>query len=215
MGSTPRGAGTRGATAGPGPSAVLLAAGTSSRFLRTKQLALIGGRTLLERALDSVPASRVKETIVVVGHEAPLVSKAVGTRRGVKVVLNPAYREGMATSIRRGISAVAPGSNAVMIVLVDQPFITRRFLRGMLDAFEARGSKGIVAAARGGVVAPPAVFSRIYFSELSALRGDQGARSVIEKHMDSVSLVRVRSPLRLGDVDTPHDLEVVRRLLEP
>lgn len=201
--------------AGRGPSVILLAAGTSSRFPGTKQLARIGGKTLLERALDSVPASRVKETLVVVGHDAASVSKAAGTRRGVTVVLNPDYREGMATSIRRGISAVAPGSNAVMIVLADQPFITRRFLRGMLDAFEAQGSKGIVAAARGGVVAPPAIFSRRYFAELSGLRGDQGAKSVIEKHMGSASLVRARSPQRLADVDTQDDLEAARRLLEP
>lgn len=201
--------------AGRGPSVILLAAGTSSRFPGTKQLARIGGKTLLERALDSVPASRVKETVVVVGHDAASVSKAAGTRRGVTVVLNPDYREGMATSIRRGISAVAPGSNAVMIVLADQPFITRQFLRGMLDAFEAQGSKGIVAAARGGVVAPPAIFSRRYFAELSGLRGDQGAKSVIEKHMGSASLVRARSPQRLADVDTQDDLEAARRLLEP
>lgn len=201
--------------AGRGPSVILLAAGTSSRFPGTKQLARIGGKTLLERALDSVPASRVKETVVVVGHDAASVSKAAGTRRGVTVVLNPDYREGMATSIRRGISAVAPGSKAVMIVLADQPFITRRFLRGMLDAFEARGSKGIVAAARGGVVAPPAIFSRRYFAELSGLRGDQGAKSVIEKHMGSASLVKARSPQRLADVDTQDDLEAARRLLEP
>lgn len=201
--------------AGRGPSVILLAAGTSSRFPGTKQLARIGGKTLLERALDSVPASRVKETVVVVGHDAASVSKAAGTRRGVTVVLNPDYREGMATSIRRGISAVAPGSNAVMIVLADQPFITRQFLRGMLDTFEAQGSKGIVAAARGGVVAPPAIFSRRYFAELSGLRGDQGAKSVIEKHMGSASLVRARSPQRLADVDTQDDLEAARRLLEP
>lgn len=201
--------------AGRGPSVILLAAGTSSRFPGTKQLARIGGKTLLERALDSVPASRVKETVVVVGHDAASVSKAAGRRPGVTVVLNPDYREGMATSIRRGISAVAPGSKAVMIVLADQPFITRQFLRGMLDAFEAQGSKGIVAAARGGVVAPPAIFSRRYFAELSGLRGDQGAKSVIEKHMSSASLVRARSPQRLSDVDSQDDLEAARRLLEP
>jgi molybdenum cofactor cytidylyltransferase len=200
--------------AASGLSVILLAAGTSSRFPGTKQLAKVGGKTLLGRALDSVPASDIKETVVVVGHDAPSVTRAVGTRRGVTVVPNPDYRDGMATSIKTGLSAVGTRSKAVMIVLADQPFITRQFLRGMLDAFEAHGSSGIVAAARGGVIAPPAIFSRRYFAELSGLRGDQGAKSVIERHMDSVRLIRVRSSHRLRDVDTRQDLEAARRLLE-
>jgi molybdenum cofactor cytidylyltransferase len=199
----------------PGPSVLLLAAGTSSRFFGTKQLARIGEKTLVERALESVPASRVKETLVVVGHDATAVLAAVGTRPGVSVVFNADYRKGMSTSIRRGVSAIGTASKAVMVVLVDQPFVTRKFLTGMLEAFAARGGEGIVAASRGVVVGPPAIFSRAYFGELAGLRGDQGAKSVIERHMDSVSLIRVRSPLRLTDVDTRDDLEAARRLLEP
>jgi len=197
------------------PSVILLAAGTSSRFLGTKQLAKIAGKTLVERVLDAIPATHVKETIVVVGHDATAVTEAFGKRRDVAVTLNPRYRQGMASSIRRGMSALSTDAKAVMIVLSDQPFVTKPLLRRMLRAFEAQGSKGIVAAVREGVVTPPAIFSRAYFGELTGLTGDQGAKSVILGHEADTSLVMVRSGRTLADVDTREDLEAARRLLEP
>ena len=198
----------------PGPSAILLAAGASSRFLGTKQLARIGGRTLVERSLDAIPPE-VRETVVVLGHEATAVARAVGVRKGVTVVVNSDYRAGMGGSIRAGIEALASQTDGAMILLADQPFVTRPLLRRMLREFEAGGPRGIVAAAQGDLVTPPAIFSRKYFGELAELRGDQGARSVIERHATDVTLVRVRSRRTLTDVDTREDLEAARGLLEP
>jgi len=197
-----------------GPSAVLLAAGASSRFLGTKQLAQIGGKTLVERALDAVPAE-VRETVVVLGHEAAAVATALGVRKGVAVVVNADYSAGMGGSIRAGIQAVASGADGAMILLADQPFVSRPLLRRMLREFEAGGARGIVAAARGDLVSPPAIFPRKYFGELAGLRGDQGARSVIERHARGVTLVRVRSRRTLTDIDTRDDFETARGLLEP
>jgi len=157
--------------------------------------------------LDAIPTSEVRETVVVVGHEAAAVATAAGPREGVSFVVNAEYRAGMGGSIRAGISALAKDAGGAMILLADQPFVTRPLLRRMLRAFEARGARGIVAAAQGDVVTPPAVFSRRYFRELAELRGDQGARSVIERHPKEVSLVRVRSRLTLRDIDTRDDFE--------
>ena len=204
-----------GQTGRHGPSALLLAAGTSSRFFGTKQLAQIGGATLVERALDAIPMAQVRDTVVVVGHEAAAVSTALGARKGVAVVVNPDYRAGMGSSIRAGILALAEDAEGAMLLLADQPFVTRSLLRRMLRAFEAQGAKGIVAAAQGDLVAPPAIFSSKYFGELASIRGDQGARSVIERHAGDLSLVGVRSRRTLTDIDTPDDFEKARRLLEP
>ncbi len=198
----------------PGPSAILLAAGASSRFLGTKQLARIGGRTLVDRALDAIPAE-VRETIVVLGHEATAVAKALGVRKGVTVVVNADYHSGMGGSIRAGILAMTREAEGAMIILADQPFVTRPLLRRMLRRFEAGGARGIVAAAHGDLVTPPAIFSRKYFGELAELRGDQGARSVIQRHAREVTLVRVRSRRTLADIDTRGDFEAARELLEP
>jgi molybdenum cofactor cytidylyltransferase len=210
-GSKPRRAGEAGRH---GPSAILLAAGASSRFLGTKQLAQIGGVTLVERALDAIPTTDVRETVVVVGHDAETVAKAVGSRKGVRVVVNADYRAGMGGSIGAGISALVKDTEGAMLLLADQPFVTRSLLKRMLRAFERQGTRGIVAAAQGDLVSPPAIFSRKYFRQLASLRGDQGARSVLKENARDVALVRVRSRRALTDIDTQEDLEAARRLLK-
>jgi molybdenum cofactor cytidylyltransferase len=197
------------------PSAILLAAGASSRFLGTKQLARIGGATLVERALDAVPEADVRETVVVVGHEAEAVAKAVGARNGVAVVVNPDYRAGMGSSISVGISALADGTEGAMLLLADQPFVTRSLLKRLIRAFERQGARGIVATAQGELVSPPAIFSSKYFGQLAGLRGDQGARSVLKENAGDVALVRVRSRRTLKDIDTREDFQAARSLLEP
>jgi CTP:molybdopterin cytidylyltransferase MocA len=99
-----------------------------------------------------------------------------------------------------------------MLLLGDQPFITRPLLRRLVRAFEERApTPKIVAAAHGDLVSPPVIFSREYFRELMELEGDHGARSVIARHPDSLRLVRVSSKSVLADVDTPDDLLAARR----
>jgi CTP:molybdopterin cytidylyltransferase MocA len=191
---------------------VVLAAGASSRFRGTKQLAKVGRKSLVERVLDSIPQAEVREVVVVIGHDAEAVGKSVGERKDVKVVINSEYRAGMATSIRAGILALATDTDGAMLLLCDQPFVTRPLLRRLVKAFEEKAPiRKIVAAAHGDLVSPPVIFSREYFGELVELEGDRGARSVIARHPDSVRLVKVRSKAVLADVDTPDDLLAARR----
>ncbi len=194
------------------PSAVVLAAGASSRFSGTKQLAEIRGKTLLEGVLDAIPASKVGETVVVIGHEAQKVAMATRGRKGVRTVINEDYEKGMASSIRAGILALRKDSEGAMLLLADQPLVTRALLLRMLRAFGAgRPKSRIVAASYGGVVSPPVIFPRRYFRELMRLRGDQGAKSVIRRHESSLLQVEVSSKSVLADVDTRDDLEAMQR----
>ncbi|HVB95697.1 MAG TPA: nucleotidyltransferase family protein [Nitrososphaerales archaeon] len=192
-----------------------MAAGASSRFPGTKQIARIGGKTLVERALDAIPPAEVRETVVVLGHEAASVSNVLRGREGVRVVVNPGYRSGMGGSISAGILALAKDTEGAMLLLADQPFVTRSLLLRMLRTFEQRGARGMVAAVQGDVVSPPAIFTKEYFDELAGLRGDQGARSVIQRHAGELLRVRVRSRRALSDIDTWGDFKTARRLLEP
>ena len=81
----------------PAPSVVVLAAGTSSRFGTPKQVAMLGGKTLLERVVDSIPVTKVKEVVVVAGRDFGATKKALGRREKVRVVVNPTYALGMST----------------------------------------------------------------------------------------------------------------------
>ncbi len=197
-----------------GPSVVILAAGTSSRFAGTKQLARIGGKTLIQRIVDAVPMDSVREIIVVVGHDARSVSRALRGRKEVRIVVNKNYSEGIGTSIRAGVLALAGDTRGAMILLSDQPFVTRALLERAIKLFEDESeSERIIAVAHGGVVSPPVIFSRKYFRELVALYGDHGAKFVVLGHAGELSLVKVRSKASLIDVDTREDLEAARWLL--
>jgi molybdenum cofactor cytidylyltransferase len=191
---------------------VVLAAGASSRFFGTKQLAEIGGRSLVERVIESIPTAVVREVVVVLGHDAGAVAKAAGKNKDAKVVLNSEYRDGLSTSIRAGIRALSTDTDGAMLLLADQPFVTRALLRRMVRVFEERPQvRKIVAAAHGELVSPPVIFSREYFGELMELEGDNGAKSVIDRNKGSLRLVKVGSRAVLADVDTRDDVLAARR----
>lgn len=194
-------------------SAVILAAGESTRFAGTKQLAELGGKTLVQRAIDTVPHPDVTDVVIVLGHRADKIATATRVPKGTRFVINEDYREGMASSIRVGILALREDTTGALLLLADQPLVTRSLLRAMVSAFEKGPEESIVAASHKDLVAPPVIFAKKYFRELAGLRGDQGARSIIEGHKDSVIAVRVKSRAVLADVDTREDLASAQRLL--
>src|SRR3989442_5335357 len=103
-------------------SAIVLAAGTSSRMGSPKPLLIVGGRTLVEHVLETVRDANVDEIVVVLGHEASRVRSHVSFD-GARSVVNPAYAEGMSSSIRAGVQAADVRSDGFLIVLGDQPFV--------------------------------------------------------------------------------------------
>src|ERR1035437_10114188 len=155
-------------------SAVLLAAGESKRMGQPKLLLPLGDKTLIEHALDNLLASRVDEIIVVTGNQAETVAKKVG-KRPVKIVLNPDFRLGMSTSLKKGLVSIAEDGEAVMVVLADQPFIDATLINRLLDRFTGR-SKGIVVPVFKGKRGHPIIFAIKYLDELLQLQGDAGAK---------------------------------------
>ncbi|HEX6088104.1 MAG TPA: nucleotidyltransferase family protein [Thermoanaerobaculia bacterium] len=141
----------------PRVTALVLAAGFSRRLGHPKQNVVYEGETLLERATRI--ASEVADEVIVVTREN-----------------NPLASEGMASSIRVGVSQAGAGSR-ILITLCDQPRVTAAHLRALL-AVDAP----IVASGYAGIAGVPAVFAPELIPELLALRGDVGARAIIERH---------------------------------
>lgn len=197
-------------TAPGGVSAILLAAGLSRRFGKPKQLAELEGAALVRRALSTLESSPVDEVIVVAGHRA---NEVIGALEGstVKVVFNERYRTGLASSITAGLAAIDPGSGAALICLADQPLVKSALIRRIVSRYRRTGSD-VVASCSGGLVSPPVLFSRRVFGELERLRGDRGAKEVIEGH-PGFEKVQV-APGILFDVDTQEDLERAEELLK-
>jgi molybdenum cofactor cytidylyltransferase len=182
--------------------AVVLAAGGSSRFGSAKQLVRIGDRPLL-----SLIAGRTAEVvghalIVVLGAAAAELSPLLRHSAG-SVVINRNWHEGLASSIRAGVSRLPASAAGVMLVLADQACVTAEDLRRLAGVWR-RQPQCLVAARYGATVGVPAIFPQYLFGELSELKGDTGAKALIKRHADRAVTVPMASAA--FDLDTPDDL---------
>lgn len=181
---------------------LVLAAGASTRLGQPKQLVQVGGRPVLHRVVSNCVAVAGSAVTVVVGAHASELTRLLG-HSPASMVVNRQWEEGMASSIRRGLAALPTTCEALMIVLGDQVALTADDLKRLVSAW--KGEEGVIAAAvyehHTGV---PAIFPRFCFSELAQLRGEQGARIILERN--SFRLARVPMPNAAVDLDTPEDL---------
>jgi molybdenum cofactor cytidylyltransferase len=156
-------------------AAVVLAAGASTRLGEAKQLVMLGGETLLERAVRVAREAGCLPVVVVVGAE---YVRVLGTNvLGDAVpVINEEWEEGMASSIRLGVRALefaARDAEGVLLMTCDQPAVTVKHLRRLMTRAEVKASR---YAGRNGV---PAFFPKKYFPTLMELKGDVGARGLL------------------------------------
>ena len=184
-------------------SAVLLGAGEGRRMGADKLSLPWGNQTILERSLETLMRSRIDEVIVVV-HRDPGNWKNDLRGKRVRFVLNPEYRRGMSTSIRKGILKVDPSSRGILIALGDQPFLKPRTINALIRAF-SEGKGTIVIPAYRGKRGNPVLFDRCHKKELLQLEGDVGGKSIIETHPGRIVELRTRSPAVIRDIDTWKD----------
>jgi molybdenum cofactor cytidylyltransferase len=182
-------------------SAVVLAAGASTRMGTAKLLLSLGGEALVRRTVRLVCDAGFDEVIVVVGHESEKVFAAL---KGLPVrrAVNTQYETGMGSSFRTAVEHM-PASEAAMFALADQPFVMTDDYRAVLDAYRQQ-QPAIVSVRYGDVTAPPHLFTRELFPELSRLQ--HGARPVLEAHRERTVVIQLARE-RLMDIDTPEDYE--------
>ncbi|WP_322754282.1 nucleotidyltransferase family protein [Frankia sp. Cas3] len=188
-----------------GVGGLVLAAGAGRRFGGPKALATLDGEPLVERAARLLAAGGCAPVFVVLGAAAAEVTRSA-TLPGVQVVLAPDWAEGMGSSLRRGLDAVADTAlDAVIIALVDQPLIGPQAVRRLLDA-HASGAVAAVAT-YGGQPRNPVLLRRETWAEVCAhARGDVGARAWLHAHPDRVVTVACDGTGSPDDIDTPADL---------
>ncbi len=187
-------------------AALLLAAGAARRMGRLKQLLPLQGRPLLQHALDHLLASRVDWVVLVLGCEGDRVLQNLSLPAGdrVRLVHNPDWRAGMASSLACGLQA-ASEAEAVLVALGDLPAIPPAVVDLLIEE-AARGGCTVVAPTFEGRRGHPVLFGRIHFDQLRALEGDSGGAGILRAHPGQVRLVPVDSPGILHDVDRPGDL---------
>lgn len=168
-----------------------------------KQLLRLDGEPLLLRTVKTVRAAGPARTVVVLGASHESISPVLDGV-AVEIVINSQWCEGMASSIRAGLSALLaadPQLPAILITLCDQPALSASAIHALLDALDA--SHTIAAAHYDGHLGAPVLFGREHFAELADLRRTEGARGVFMKHRDKVAGIAL--PELAVDLDTPAD----------
>lgn len=183
---------------------IVLAAGASTRLGRPKQSLPYGGSTLLGHVVGEALAARLGPVLVVLGaHPQELPP-------GALAVPNPGWQEGMASSIRAGLAALAegwPSVAAALLLTCDQPAVSAPLLQQMASLWREEGAP-VVACQYAGTVGVPALFDRRLWPELMALQGDRGAKAVLVRHRQGARLLPF--PEGALDIDTPEDWQRLR-----
>jgi molybdenum cofactor cytidylyltransferase len=189
-------------------SAVIPAAGMSTRMGQNKLLMSFKGKSLIAHAVDTLLASEVDEVVVVLGHEAEKVMEKLEGKQ-VKFVKNPNYREGLSTSVRAGVSAVSPMAKAIMIYLADQPLLEARDVDRIIRAFaQARQlNKSIVVPFFHGQRGNPVILDPSYRDAILDVVGDVGCKRVIRRNPDRVFVVEMEADHVVRDVDRLEEFE--------
>lgn len=181
---------------------VVLAAGASSRFGSAKQLVRVNGRPLMLSVVSrAVELAGHSVTVVLganAGELAPLLRHSPAS-----IAINRDWSEGIASSIREGLTHAPATADGVLIALADQAAVTTEDLRRLAGIWR-RNPAAIATAQYAGAIGVPAIFPRWCFRELNELRGDRGAQVLLHRHVDR--LVRLPMPSAELDIDRPEDL---------
>lgn len=190
---------------GMSTAAILLAAGRGSRLGGTtpKPLVSLGNQALLCKTLAHyLEASTIARVLLILGYESELIRKTLPEHERLTVLTNPAWPQGMSTSIRVGVEALGAEITTVLIGLGDMPWVSPELLDKIVQACES--NQLIVAPFYQGERGHPVAFPACFMGALRELQGDRGAASLL-KSQEIVALA-VDEPGILTDIDTPEDL---------
>ncbi|HEY6431463.1 MAG TPA: molybdopterin-binding/glycosyltransferase family 2 protein [Acetobacteraceae bacterium] len=207
---------------GPAPrsaptiAALVLAAGRSRRMAPHNKLLIADrtGKPMIARVVDNVLSSKARPILVVTGHQADEIERALGGRP-VRYVHAPDYAEGLSASLKAGIAAVPPEAAAVVVCLGDMPLVTGRMIDRLLDTYDPDEGRTIVLPTFRGKQGNPMLWDRRYFPEILQVIGDSGARFLLGKHLEQVAEVEMADDAVLRDFDTADALETLPQRLRP
>ena len=203
-------------------SAVVLAAGMSTRMGRNKLLLTFRDKPLVVHAIDTLLASKAGEIIVVLGYESEKVWDRLedyagqisngGQRRRVRLVKNPDYRDGLSTSVRTGVQAVSPEAEAIMIYLADQPLLEPGDVDRIIEAFATAKAddKMIVVPFFKEERGNPVVLDASLRDSILGIIGDVGCKGVIKRYPEKVYAIEMENDHVVRDVD---DVQAYERLV--
>ncbi|MFO1091210.1 MAG: molybdopterin-binding/glycosyltransferase family 2 protein [Hyphomicrobiales bacterium] len=190
----------------PNVAAVVLAAGKGTRMgADNKLLKSFQKKPLVRHAVEAAIAAKLDPVVVVTGRDAEAVRAAVGDLP-VRCAQNDRYADGQATSLSAGVAALPKEADAVVVLLGDMPLVSPAVLGRLVAAFNPVEGRAICVPVHEGRRGNPVLFARRHFAAMQEISGDEGARSLIQRHAEDVAEVPVGESSIFADVDTPEAL---------
>jgi len=194
----------------PRVAVVVLAAGQSRRMGRLNKLVeTLGSKPLVAYPVDAALASAAVEVVVVTGNEPERVRAALAGRE-VRLVHNPDFTQGLASSLKTGIRALGEEVDGALICLGDMPRLTAQHLDRLIAAFAPDDQNSIVVPTVDGKRGNPVLWGRRHFASILNLEGDVGARALIGQNASEVAEVAMEDDAALVDIDTTAALDALR-----
>ena len=186
-----------------GVVAIVLAAGRGTRFGESpKLLAMLNGKPLVHHAVEIALAAGLP-TLIVLGHREAEIRAALADVP-VTFVSNPAYAEGLSTSLKAGFAALPASATGAIVLLGDMPLLTRELLDRLIAAWTDAGHPSAVIPVARERRGNPVLLSRRLSADIAALTGDSGAGPLL-RSLDDILELPIEEPGVLLDIDTPED----------
>lgn len=183
-------------------TALVLAAGQSSRTPgRHKLLLRLNHKPIIAHVVDNLLQAGLAEVIVVVGYEAKKVQTVLAPR-SVRFVRNPDYARGLSTSIKAGLAAIAPQTQALLLALGDMPLVDTNDITRLTRNFARAQHASIAVPVFEGRRGNPVLFDIRHRSAMLQLTGDTGCKAIIQQNAREVLEVEMPNDHVLRDVDT-------------
>ncbi|CCF82612.1 nucleotidyltransferase family protein [Nitrolancea hollandica] len=182
---------------------VILAAGTSRRLGTPKQLLPLAGRPVLARVIDAAAGTSLDPLLVVLGHVAREIQEQVDFSTA-SVLINPTFADGQSESVKTAVRVLPADVDAVVFLLGDQPLVDPRVIERLISAYRHQPAAIVQPRYHEGR-GNPVLIARPLFPELLKLTGDNGARPLLNRYSDRISLVDVPEFHRPEDLDTWED----------
>jgi len=184
-------------------NAIILAAGQSKRMGKLKPLLRFNDKTFLEQIISVLKVSEVDKITVVLGAEAETIKKTVDLS-GTSVVINRDYQKGQLSSLIAAIKHTPQETDAILVCLVDHPFITERIVNKIISKFKETSSPIIVPVFKGER-GHPTLFSSSLFNELVNAPQEKGARYILYSNEEKILELETSDNGIAVGIDTPDD----------
>lgn len=185
-------------------SIVILAAGNSSRLGEPKQLLTYKNNSLLSNVVSQASLIAESKILVVTGANKELIQPVLAGMT-IEFIENPHWETGIGSSIAVGTMAILKKNSSlecIIITVCDQPHVSAGIFHSLIETFK-KENKGIVASRYENTFGPPVLFAAKYFDLLKDLKGNEGAKKIIQQNLSDTVYIDFQEGI--VDIDTKED----------